>query len=258
MFLTKSSSKNTLAGLRLVALGALAVFMMWLGPGLLSAQTGTGAGDEHNTHDMEMEHHHEHTDKATESMTPHQQHMGPHMKWTTLWPANPNDAKRADEIVRALRESLAKYKDYRVALADGYELPPAKGPQPHYHFTSKKRGFNSAFRFDPAEPTSLLYKKTTDGYELEGAMYTAPKRLNEDALNERVPLSVAQWHAHVNICMPPQASMRRGDWKKFGFHGSIATEQECQQAEGQFRPQIYGWMLHVYPYQDSPEKIWTH
>ena len=27
-------------------------------------------------------------------------------------------------------------------------------------------------------------------------MFTAPKRMNEDRLNERVPLSVGQWHAH--------------------------------------------------------------
>jgi len=232
---------------------------MWLGTSLLSAQVDEGAGDEHSAHDTEMEHHHEHTEGATESMTPHHQHMGPHMRWTALRPAHPEDAKRADEIVQLLRESLAKYKDYRAALADGYEWPPhLKVPQPHYHFTSKKRGFQAAFRFDPAAPTSLLYKKTANGYELEGAMYTAPKRMSEDDLNERVPLSVAQWHAHVNICLPPQGSQRRGNRKKFGFQGSIATEQECQQAGGQFHPQMYGWMIHVYPFEHSPEKIWTH
>ena len=37
-----------------------------------------------------------------------------------------------------------------------------------------KHRFLAKLRFDPAEPTALLYKKTADGYELEGAMYTAP------------------------------------------------------------------------------------
>jgi len=175
-----------------------------------------------------------------------------------LWLGQGLLARRADEIVRSLREALAKYKDYRMALADGYEPAHPKVPQPHYHFTSKKRGFTAAFRFDPVEPTSLLYKKTASGYELEGAMYTARKGMSEDRLNERVPLSVAQWHAHINICLPPGGLTRRGDWKKFGFKGAIATEQECQQAGGRFFPQIYGWMLHVYPFEQSPEKIWTH
>ena len=41
---------------------------------------------------------------------------------------------------------------------------------------NKQRRFLAKVRFDPAEPTALLYKKTGDGYELEGAMYTAPQR----------------------------------------------------------------------------------
>ena len=44
-----------------------------------------------------------------------------------------------------------------------------------------------AFTFDPARPTSLLYKKTATGYELVGALYTMPKRATEDQLNERGP-----------------------------------------------------------------------
>jgi hypothetical protein len=64
-------------------------------------------------------------------------------------------------------------------------------------------------RFDPREPAALLYKKTQNGYELEGAMYIAPRGMSEDRLNDRVPLSVAQWHAHVNICLPPQGVRSR-------------------------------------------------
>ena len=31
-------------------------------------------------------------------------------------------------------------------------------------------------------------------------MYTAPNSFNEDNLDQRIPLSVAQWHEHVNLC----------------------------------------------------------
>src|SRR5207244_674328 len=83
---------------------------------------------------------------------------------------------------------------YRVAMDDGYvPLQPERTPK-HYHFANKQRRLMAKVRFDPAEPTAILYKKVGDGYELEGAMYTAPRDMSEDQLNERVPLSVARWH----------------------------------------------------------------
>ncbi len=62
-----------------------------------------------------------------------------------------------------------------------------------------------SFAFNPEHPTSLLYEKHGDDYKLIGVMYTAPKRFTEDQLDERVPLSIAQWHEHVNFCFPPLA-----------------------------------------------------
>jgi len=144
-----------------------------------------------------------------------------------------------------------------VALNDGYRIFLPNVPQPEYHFTSYKNGFMAAMRFDPSEPTSLLYRKTADGYELVGAMYTMPKRATEDQLNERVPLSVAAWHLHTNLCMPPKDQRQNADWAKFGLHGSISTQQACDAAGGAFRPTIFGWMVHVYPYEDSLDKIFA-
>jgi len=201
---------------------------------------------------------HDHADGTVDMMTPHQKHLGPHMRWTGLRTANADDAQRADHIVQALRQALAKYKDYRVAIDDGYvPMHPERKPR-HYHFANKQKRFLAKVRFDPAEPTALLYRKAGDGYELEGAMYTAPRGMSEDQLNERVPLSVAQWHAHVNICFTPDGSGRRMTRKQFGFKGKIATESECQQAGGRFVPQAGGWMIHVYPFESTPVKIWTH
>ena len=206
---------------------------------------------------MNMDHH-DHAEGTVEAMIPHQRHAGPHMRWTTLRPANPGDAQRADQIVQSLRQALAKYKDYRVAMNDGYiPLHPERTPK-HYHFANKQRRFLARVRFDPAEPTALLYKKSGEGYELEGAMYTGPRGMSEDQLNDRIPLSVAQWHAHVNLCLQPDGSGRRITRKQFGFKGTIATESECQQAGGRFVPQAGGWMIHVYPFEATPVQIWTH
>lgn len=199
-----------------------------------------------------------HGQEVVTSMADAHAHMGPHFRWTTVRQANPIDRQKATEIVAELQKVLTPYRDYRRALKDGYEpfLPNVK--QPHYHFTNKWRAFKSAFRFNPEQPTSLLYKKTAQGYELEGAMYTAPKRASEEDLDKRIPLSVAQWHAHVNICLPPKREAKTADWTRFGPKGSILTEAECDTVNGRWIPQLFGWMVHVYPFADSTEKIWTH
>ena len=181
----------------------------------------------------------------------------PHMHMTKSRPATAEDQKRADEIVEELRAGIEKYKDYRVALNDGYKIFMPNVPQQEYHFTNYENGFLEAFTFNPARPTSLLYRKTSSGYELVGAMYTMPKRATEEQLNERVPLSVATWHLHTNLCMPPKGDRRHANWMKFGLRGSITTESACHAAGGTFYPVIFGWMVHVYPYEDSTAKIFA-
>ena len=180
-----------------------------------------------------------------------------HMHMTAMRPPTPADTARANEIAAQLRAGLEKYKDYHVALNEGYKIFLPNLPQPEYHFTNYVNGFFEAFSFDASRPTSLLYKKTSDGYELVGAMYTMPKRASEDQLNARVPLSVAMWHLHTNLCMPPKDLRRSVDWTKFGLKGSIATQEACDVAGGRFQPSIFGWMVHVYPYEDSLDKIFA-
>jgi hypothetical protein len=51
--------------------------------------------------------------------------------------------------------------------------------------------------------------------------------------------------------------MPSANWKLFGLTGSIATQEACQEAGGQFFPQVFGWMVHVYPYA-PPDKIFVH
>jgi hypothetical protein len=201
--------------------------------------------------------------KANEAHAVHDMtagHMGAHnshMRMTAMRPQTPEDAARANEIVTQLRAGIEKYKDYHAALNDGYKIFLPNLPQPEYHFTSYWNGFLEAFSFDPARPTSLLYRKTSGGYELVGAMYTMPKRATEDQLNARVPLSVGMWHLHTNLCMPQKGQFRSADWNKFGLKGSIATQDACDAAGGRFQPVIFGWMVHVYPYEDSVDKVFA-
>lgn len=195
---------------------------------------------------------------ADESMDAMGMDPNPHMFMTDLQPRNSADDQRAQEILDILQKSIIKYKDYRVALADGYQIFLPKIPQPVYHFTNYRNAFTAAFVFNPAHPTSLLYRKAKDGYELVGAMFTAPKSATEQQLNDRVPLSVARWHEHVNLCLPPKGTaLQKVDWKRFGLTGSIATQDACVAADGRWIPQIFGWMVHVYPFETDPDKVWA-
>jgi len=195
---------------------------------------------------------------AVQDMTPgHSDAHAHHMFMTSMRTQTTEDLNRANEIVTQLRAGIEKYKDYHAALDDGFKIFLPNIPQPEYHFTSYRNGFLEALTFDPARPTSLLYKKTATGYELVGAMYTMPKRATDDQLNARVPLSVAMWHLHTNLCMPPRDQIRSADWTKFGLHGSIITEDACSDAGGRFHPIIFGWMVHVYPYEQGLDNIFA-
>ena len=179
-----------------------------------------------------------------------------HMRMTSLRVPSAKDRQRADQILAVLREVIEPYKDYRAALADGYQIFLPQMPQHEYHFNNYWNGFVESFTFDPARPTSLLYKKTRDGWELTGAMYTAPRTATLEQLDQRVPLSLARWHEHLNLCMPRRAA-GGANWKLFGLNGSITTEDACRDAGGRFYPQIFGWMVHIYPFA-APDKIFAH
>ncbi|HSC77144.1 MAG TPA: hypothetical protein VLB32_01160 [Candidatus Acidoferrales bacterium] len=206
----------------------------------------------------QSDHDHHAQVEANASMAHHNHLNNPHMKWTAERAQSADGQKRAEEVVTTLRPALEKYKDYRVALADGYKIFAPNVAQPEYHFTNYWNGLRNAFSFDPARPTSLLYRKTADGYELVGAMYTASRIADEDDLNQRIPLSVARWHQHVNICLPARGAKRTADWTRFGPRGSIVTEAQCKEAGGRWRAHLFGWMVHVYPFESESARIWTH
>jgi hypothetical protein len=181
------------------------------------------------------------------------------MKMTALRTAQPGDAEKAQKVVEVAHGVMEKYKDYHVALNDGFEIFLPNVPQKQYHFTNYRYGFEAAFNFNPEHPTSLLYEKNGDGYRLVGLMYTAPKRFTEDDLNERIPLSIAQWHEHVNFCKAPEGRRMEAlaPNPKFGLRGSITTQAECDAAGGKFLPIVFNWMVHLYPNEKDSASVWS-
>jgi hypothetical protein len=185
--------------------------------------------------------------------------MGPHMKMTALRTAKPDDAARAQKVADQARKASEKYTDFHRALADGFKIFHPEVPQKIYHFTNYGYAMEAAFRFNADHPTSLLYQKDGDDYKLVGVMYTAPKRFNEDQLDERIPLSIAQWHEHVNFCAPPADKKKEmlAPHPQFGLRGSITTQETCDAAGGTFHPVIFNWMVHLYPFEKGQAKIWS-
>ena len=185
--------------------------------------------------------------------------MGPHMKMTALRPAKDGDSARAQQVAETARKASEKYIDYHVALTDGYKIFHPEIPQKMYHFTNYGYAMEAAFRFNPEHPTSLLYEKHGEDYKLIGVMYTAPKRFGEDQLDERIPLSVAQWHEHVNFCAPPADRRKEmlAPHPQFGLHGSITTQEACDAAGGTFHPVIFNWMVHLYPFEKDQVNVWS-
>jgi hypothetical protein len=187
-------------------------------------------------------------------------HMSGHMYMTTLRAAKADDQKKTDDLIAAAKTAIAPYQDYHKALADNYEIFLPNVPQAQYHFTNYAHALEARTHFDPLKPTSLLYKKTTDGgYKLVGAMYTDRVEATEDELNDRIPLSIARWHQHINFCKAP-AGQKAGYFgvdAKYGLRGSIISKEACDTAGGEFHAHVFGWMVHVYPFETESKKIWS-
>lgn len=220
---------------------------------------------EQHHHDMQMQAQSQDAaatgaDQTTQQMASRNLSDSAHMKMTSMRPLKPGDQQKAEETLAGAKKAMEQYRDYRVALGEGYQIFLPNLPQKMYHFTNYKYAWEEAFTFNPEHPTSLLYEKQpSGGYKLVGVMYTAPAAASLDQLDERVPLSIGQWHAHVNFCTAPKGREREylGPHPKFGLMGSITTRQQCEAEGGRFLPQVFGWMVHVYPDEKDPAQIWS-
>jgi len=178
-----------------------------------------------------------------------------HMSMTALRPAAAGDRERAAAIVTEAKTVMARYTDVASATRDGYAkfLPAIELPMEHFtNYTYAREALSG--HLDPAHPTSLIYARKGSRLQLVGMMYTADRAASEDQLNAMVPLSVAQWHRHVNYCFPAAGS--KGD-ARFGLSGSIDSQAACESAGGRWTPQLFGWMVHVWPLEKSAKAQWA-
>ena len=202
---------------------------------------------------------------AHEAMAGHMSESA-HMRMTPMRPATTSDSVRAMAVADTLRRALAKYADPAAAERDGFKLfAPNLKNQKTFHYTKWSNAVGEAFRFNPAKPTSILYKKDAAGHmKIVGAMYTMPKRAKSEDLDKRVPLSLTEWHLHTNLCVPKKGDERRYTEMQngkplFGLAGSITTKEACDAANGKFTPVLFGWMVHANVFEGTDLKsVWSH
>lgn len=255
---------------------------------LLTVATMVGAHDM-NGMDMSAESGQSSNSGAMGAMGKHMM-IGDHMTMTPTRPQTPADAQRGEEIIATMRRVLARYQDSEAAVAAGYIPYMPTVPQDVYHFASRALSADEYLGDVSIErPGALLFeRKALGGYKLVGAMYSAPANYTLDQLDAIIPLSLTHWHAHTNICLPAgvteqdvmngdiprhvrasipnnpmgftvssSARMRFGYLAdpRFGFAGTISTAADCEAVGGNFHPQIFGWMVHVYPFQSDDLKV---
>lgn len=183
-----------------------------------------------------------------------------HMYMTALRPKHPGDEERAKAVVANVKATIGRYKDYRKALADGYVIANPKVKQPQYHFINDANTREADLHFEPNKPTALLYRRTPmQEYKLEGVMYTASPDASEDELNDRIPLSIARWHRHINVCWAPEDRVEdyQAAQPKFGMFGSINTKGACTVERGTFHPYVFTWMIHIFPYEPNFKEVFS-
>jgi hypothetical protein len=187
--------------------------------------------------------------------------MGNHMQMSLKGKPQPGDEQRARRIVAAARSVVAHYSDVNTALRDGYKpFHPTGKLGEEVHYTSYRYNRLEQHQVNYDRPGSILYRRTTQGMQAVGVMYTAPQDSTPENLNAVAPLSIATWHRHVDFCGGPRGvplAEQVGPHAQFGPQGSIHTEEACKEAHGLWIPVVFGWMTHVYPNAKSPNGVWA-
>jgi hypothetical protein len=162
------------------------------------------------------------------------------MSFSPARAGTPADTARALAVVQALRSAIGRYPTLAAAESAGYRSRlPARLQQrrPMLHLARPGRR-TATGEFDPAAPQALLYRRDASGrFQLAGAMFLAPEQATDDELDARIPLSVARWHRHLDVCRGPTGEMKPR-------YRRATTASACEAMGGRFRS-ASPYMVHV-------------
>jgi hypothetical protein len=182
---------------------------------------------------MAMEHQHA-------GMAMGHDHMG------TSVPVTYAELENTAAQLQSARQATEKYRDVRVAEADGYHAIGPDVPGMGIHYVGPYDGSN----FDVAHPAILLYEKSSEdknGLSLVGVSYLfkAPEGSDGQPLNAPFPKSLANWHRHENLCVLADKSVK----------ANLSAEQ-CGAEGGRFTAETQ-WMVHAWIWKDSPTGVFS-
>jgi len=163
-------------------------------------------------------------------------------------PVTYEELTRTAQQLEAARRATAKYREVRVAEADGYYAigPDAPGMGIHY----VRLNPTASGGFDVEHPDILLYEKDSavpGGYALVGVSYllSADTDVDGQPKNPPFPKSLASWHRHADLCVLADRSVK-----------SDLTDVQCKAAGGRFTA-LTQWMVHAWIWKDSPAGVFS-
>ena len=166
------------------------------------------------------------------------QHDGTSISWEQL--------REIDRMLTLAKEATEKYRDVRVARADGYRQVTAIYPGTGAHFADLD--LLAAGTFHVTRPTALQYARGADGgFELVGVAWVLPGKADDSPPSFFAPLG--QWHFHDEHAR----CFRRIGQDAFSEFTAAAA---CAAAGGVF-VEAGHWMLHAWLFRPSPDGVFA-
>jgi hypothetical protein len=142
-------------------------------------------------------------------------------------------------MLDAGKAATAKYRDLRVAEADGYYTAGwLNVPTQGYHYINDAYAPRHGAAFDPTKPWILVYNKVQGKMTLSGVLYGMPADSTPAQLAAVFPPSLASWHQHINLCITQAAAL------------PIHDAATCQSRHAAFIPRTQ-WVVHAWFWEPS-------
>ena len=159
-------------------------------------------------------------------------------------------AQLVDQL-ESVRAATEKYRDNKVALADGYVQIGGAVPNMGAHFIHPGRVNDGVLNVD--EPEIVLYHRDETGaWRLSGTAFILPRTTEPSAATKTVgndhpegfagPLD--NWHVHYQLC-----TFQDGQFQTL-------SEEACEERGGLF-VQSFGWMIHAWVHDDNPLGVFS-
>lgn len=143
---------------------------------------------------------------------------------------------RLSKLIADIRTATEHYLDVEQAKADGYLQKSGNVPLEGYRFEKP-----DITRFDYTRPSSLLYIRAEEKWQLVALEYAVPGERPAES-----PFPGVNWERHLAMC-------RYGDWQQYPARSS----QECPQSHPETRSQLVAWspdrwVIHLWLWYPNP------